>query len=83
MLFMMGTPLEDLELAPLNRDLGRYFGTSEGILVINVPEESRLGLKAGDVVLRWMGGRRSVRPTSCGFSAATRPASRSGSRSCG
>lgn len=50
MLFMMGTPLEDLELAPLNRDLGRYFGTGEGILVIKVPEESRLGLKAGDVV---------------------------------
>jgi S1-C subfamily serine protease len=51
MLFMVGTPLEDLELAPLNRDLGKYFGTSEGILIINVPEESKLGLKAGDVVL--------------------------------
>lgn len=51
MMFVMGTPLEDLELAPLNRDLGRYFGTSEGILVINVPEHSGLALKAGDVVL--------------------------------
>lgn len=50
MMITMGTPLEDLEVAPLNRDLGRYFGTAEGILVINVPEESRLGLKAGDVV---------------------------------
>jgi S1-C subfamily serine protease len=48
--FMMGTPLEDLELAPLNRDLGRYFGTSEGVLVIRTPEDSRLGLRAGDVV---------------------------------
>lgn len=61
MLFMMGTPLEDLELAPLNRDLGRYFGTSEGILVINVPEESRLGLKAGDVVLS-VDGRAPLSP---------------------
>jgi len=48
--FLMGTPLEDLELAPLNRDLGRYFGTSEGVLVIRAPDDSRLGLKAGDVV---------------------------------
>ncbi len=48
--FRMGTPLEDLELAPLNPDLGRYFGTSEGVLVIRVPEDSKLGLKAGDVV---------------------------------
>jgi S1-C subfamily serine protease len=61
MLFMMGTPLEDLELAPLNRDLGRYFGTSEGILVINVPDESRLGLKAGDVVLS-VDGRAPLSP---------------------
>lgn len=50
MMITLGTPLEDLELAPINRDLGRYFGTSEGILVINVPEESKLGLRAGDVV---------------------------------
>jgi membrane-associated protease RseP (regulator of RpoE activity) len=50
MMITLGTPLENLELAPLNRDLGRYFGTAEGILVINVPEESKLGLKAGDVV---------------------------------
>jgi membrane-associated protease RseP (regulator of RpoE activity) len=50
MFLRMGSPLEDLELAPLNRDLGRYFGTSEGVLVIRVPDRSRLGLQAGDVV---------------------------------
>lgn len=50
MFLRMGSPLEDLELAPLNRDLGRYFGTSEGVLVIRVPDRSRLGLRAGDVV---------------------------------
>ena len=61
MMFVMGTQLEDLELAPLNRDLGRYFGTSEGILVINVPDGSRLGLKAGDVVLS-VDGRAPVSP---------------------
>jgi S1-C subfamily serine protease len=61
MFHMMGTPLEDLELAPLNRDLGRYFGSSEGILVINVPEESKLGLKAGDVVMT-VDGRTPLSP---------------------
>jgi S1-C subfamily serine protease len=50
MMLMLGGPLAELELAPLNRDLGRYFGTSEGVLVISVPDDSRLGLKGGDVV---------------------------------
>jgi predicted metalloprotease with PDZ domain len=48
--FMLGSPLADLELAPLNPELGRYFGTGDGVLVINVPADSRLGLKPGDVV---------------------------------
>ena len=52
MMFLMGSPLADLELAPMNPGLGRYFGTTDGILVISVPESSRLGLKPGDVVLR-------------------------------
>jgi hypothetical protein len=51
MLITMGTPLEDLELAPVNRDLGRYFGVTNGVLVVSVPAGSRLGLRAGDVVL--------------------------------
>ncbi len=49
-IFMFGSPLADLELAPLNPELGRYFGTGEGVLVINVPADSHLGLKPGDVV---------------------------------
>jgi membrane-associated protease RseP (regulator of RpoE activity) len=49
-MFMFGSPLADLELAPLNPELGRYFGTGEGVLVINVPPDSHLGLKPGDVV---------------------------------
>jgi hypothetical protein len=51
MMFALGSPLADLELAPLNPDLGRYFGTTDGILVISLPPESGLGLKGGDVIL--------------------------------
>ncbi len=56
-----GGPLADLELAPLNPDLGQYFGTAEGVLVINVPRESTLGLKGGDVILT-IDGRKAAGP---------------------
>jgi S1-C subfamily serine protease len=61
--FMMGGPLADLELAPLNTDLGAYFGTAEGVLVISVPKESTLGLKGGDVILS-VDGRKATGPNS-------------------
>jgi len=61
MRFAFGTPLADLELAPINAGLGRYFGTATGILVINVPDSSRLNLKAGDVVLS-VDGRSASSP---------------------
>ncbi len=61
--FMMGGPLADLELAPLNPDLGGYFGTTEGVLVISVPKESTLGLKGGDVILS-VDGRKATGPNS-------------------
>jgi S1-C subfamily serine protease len=51
LMFALGSPLADLELAPLNPDLGRYFGATDGILVISLPPESGLGLKGGDVIL--------------------------------
>jgi hypothetical protein len=41
----------DLELAPLNPDLGSYFGTTDGVLVVRAGERSSLGLKGGDVLL--------------------------------
>lgn len=50
-----------LELVPLNRDLGAYFGTEEGVLVVRVEKESPLGLKAGDVILS-IGGRTPTSP---------------------
>lgn len=43
--------LHGLELVELNRDLGSYFGAPTGVLVVDVPEDSPLGLKAGDVLL--------------------------------
>jgi S1-C subfamily serine protease len=58
-----GGPLRDLELAPLNPDLGQYFGTAEGVLVIDVPNESTLGLKGGDVILS-VDGRKANGPGS-------------------
>lgn len=41
-----------VELAPLNADLGRYFGADGGVLVVSAPEDNPLGLKGGDVILR-------------------------------
>ncbi len=61
--FAFGGGLADLELAPLNPDLGQYFGTAEGVLVINLPKESTLGLKGGDVILS-VDGRKATNPGS-------------------
>ena len=61
-LSMYGSPLADLELAPLNPELGRYFGATEGILVISVPKESELNLKGGDVILT-VDGRKPASPS--------------------
>jgi len=60
--FFSGSPLGRLELAPLNPDLGRYFGTEEGVLVINAPKDSALGLRGGDVVLQ-VDGREPSGPS--------------------
>jgi S1-C subfamily serine protease len=60
--FLYGSALADLELAPLNPDLGQYFGTGTGVLVISAPRESSLGLKGGDVVLT-VDGRRPESPS--------------------
>ena len=60
--FFYGSALADLELAPLNPDLGRYFGTTDGVLVISVPKNSPLGLRGGDVVLS-VDGRKPATPS--------------------
>jgi len=41
----------DLELVALNPELGEYFGTTDGLLVIRAPEESELQVQGGDVIL--------------------------------
>jgi S1-C subfamily serine protease len=60
--FLYGSPLAQLELAPLNPDLGQYFGATTGVLVISVPRDSQLGLKGGDVVLA-VDGRKPEGPS--------------------
>jgi len=44
-------PFRELGLAPMNPDLGQYFGTQEGVLVVRAPPEAA-PLKGGDVILR-------------------------------
>ena len=60
--FFSGSPLARLELAPMNDDLGAYFGTDEGVLVISSPRDQGLGLKGGDVVLT-VDGRKPAGPS--------------------
>lgn len=60
-LMMLASALADLELVPLNPELGRYFGTADGVLVINIPADAKLGLKPGDVVFS-VDGRRVQTP---------------------
>lgn len=52
-------PNAGLELAEMNEALGDYFGVDDGVLVIDVRSDSRLGLEPGDVILRI--GDRDVR----------------------
>jgi hypothetical protein len=48
--YVFGSPIANLELAPVNEKLGAYFGTTRGVLVISAPEERNLSLEPGDVV---------------------------------
>jgi hypothetical protein len=60
--FAFGSPWGGIELVRLNPDLGDYFGTREGVLVVSAPEDSSLALKGGDVILS-IGGRKPTSPT--------------------
>jgi len=55
------TPWGGIELVKLNPELGEYFGTREGVLVVSAPEDSSLALKGGDVILT-IGGRKPSSP---------------------
>jgi S1-C subfamily serine protease len=51
-----------LQLVELNPELGEYFGTKEGVLVVHSPADSSLALRGGDVILAIDG--RSVQSAS-------------------
>jgi S1-C subfamily serine protease len=51
-----------LQLVDVNSELGDYFGTKEGALVVRSPKDSTLGLRGGDVILAIDG--RTVRSSS-------------------
>ena len=50
-----------IEMVKLNPELGDYFGTREGVLVVSAPADSTLALKGGDVILS-IGGRKPTSP---------------------
>jgi C-terminal processing protease CtpA/Prc len=52
----------DMELAKLDPDLGEYFGTETGVLVVRAPRDEALRLKSGDVILR-IGDREPSSPS--------------------
>jgi hypothetical protein len=56
-----GSPWGGVELVQLNPDLGDYFGTREGVLVVRPSEDSTLALKGGDVIVS-IGGRKPASP---------------------
>jgi C-terminal processing protease CtpA/Prc len=59
--FCFGDSWCNLQLVNLNADLGEYFGTKEGVLVVRAPEDSTLPLKSGDVIIT-VGGRKATSP---------------------
>jgi C-terminal processing protease CtpA/Prc len=59
--FRTMTRFADLELAPINPELGSYFGATEGVLVVRAGERASLGLKGGDVLLT-IDGRKVSSP---------------------
>ena len=59
--FAFGPPWGGIEMVSLNPDLGDYFGTRDGVLVVRAPEDSSLALKGGDVIVS-IGGRKPSSP---------------------
>ena len=55
------TPWWGLNLAALNPDLGGYFGTDRGVLVLSADADAFRGLKSGDVV-QGVSGHSVTRP---------------------
>lgn len=45
------SPWGDMEIVMMTEALGRYFGTSEGLLVVRGPEDDAIAIEDGDVIL--------------------------------
>jgi S1-C subfamily serine protease len=52
----------DMEMVSLTEDLGRYFGTDKGLLIVRAPEDENLKLRDGDVI-RSIDGREPASVT--------------------
>lgn len=52
----------DVELTPVNPELGKYFGTTDGLLVVRAPKDQSLKLQGGDVILS-IDGRKPESPS--------------------
>ncbi|HEX7719740.1 MAG TPA: PDZ domain-containing protein, partial [Woeseiaceae bacterium] len=50
--FAGGGSWSDMEMVSLTRDLGEYFGTDQGLLVVRAPSDEQLKLRDGDVIQR-------------------------------
>jgi S1-C subfamily serine protease len=51
----------EVELVSVDKDLGEYFGTTEGVLVVRAPRDTSLHLRSGDVILA-IDGRKASNP---------------------
>lgn len=56
-----GMPWWGINLAELNTDLGRYFGSDQGVLVLSTDGDALTGVKAGDVIQQ-VAGSKVIRP---------------------
>jgi S1-C subfamily serine protease len=60
-MFVRTQPWSDFEFVALTPELGEYFGTDKGLLVVRAPDGDALGFRDGDVILD-IGGREPQSP---------------------
>jgi S1-C subfamily serine protease len=60
-MFARNNPWASMQLVALTPELGAYFGTDRGVLVVRKPANEALGLRDGDVILD-IGGRQPSSP---------------------
>jgi len=60
-MFARSQPWSDFEFVALTPELGEYFGTDKGLLVVRAPDGDTFGFRDGDVILD-IGGREPQSP---------------------